>query len=189
MKMIFLAFLLLVGSLMAQSTSSTHYNLNADISSGGGALVSSANYASRAIVGEVAGAASSSNYRTRIGFLAGSAQTNVSVSVSSVASQVKFRVGVPPSSCVAPDNQTALIGIYNVTVIDGAANIYASINETFPCFNVTLSNTSTCSAGRNLTTSSQTLISALTGQSYLWAYSNSLACLSIPPKFRITIGG
>ena len=128
-------------------------------------------------------------YKTNLGFLSGSPQTSVNVSVSGVASRVELRVGVPPSYCVAPTNQTTLIGIYNVTAIDGGANIYASINETFPCFNVTLSNTSACVAGLNLTTSNQTYLTGLNGQAYLWAFSNSLSCLSIPPKFRITIGG
>jgi hypothetical protein len=187
---IWCVFLLLIGVVAAQPTSSANYNLAIDISSSGGDLSSSSNYISHTIIGDIAGPTTSTNYKTTLGFLAGSSQVPVvNVSISGIASQVRFKVGIPPSFCIAPTNQTTLIGIYNVTVTNGPALIYGTINETFPCFNVTLSGSNSCDAGKNLTTSPQTLIDALNGQGYVWAFSNSLSCLSIPPKFNITIGG
>ena len=173
----------------APLTNRLYYQQTTDITSSGGALLASAAYRQHVIIGDIAGPASSTNYKTRLGFLAGSSYPIVTTAISDVASQVRFKVGVPPSFCVAPTNQTALIGIYNVTVVDGPADIYAMINDTFPCFNVTMSSTNACSAGMNLTTSPQTFINTLNGQAYLWAFANSQACLDIPPKFNITIGG
>lgn len=113
----------------------------------------------------------------------------LSISMSSVASKVRFPVYVPPAACVNAINQTAIIGIYNVSVTFGSANIVANINQTFSLFNMTLSNSSSCSAGFNLTTSNQTIISALSGQSYIWAFANALTGLEIPPRFTVYIGG
>ena len=115
--------------------------------------------------------------------------TTINVTLSSIVSGVRFPVYIPPAYCVNATNQTSLIGVYNVTILTGVANVVARINQTFPCFNMTLSNTSSCSNGVNLTTSNEVIYSNLTTQTYLWAFANAAACLDIPPRFSVTIEG
>ena len=118
---------------------------------------------------------------------------NISVNISGVASKVRFGPFADAATCSPAQNQTSLIGIYNVTNIGTAsANVLVGINTSFLCYNITFSKNSSCADGIKLTpVSNQTLIANMPAgnQSYIWAYMDyaGMACTDIPAKYTIYI--
>jgi hypothetical protein len=90
-----------------------------------------------------------------------------------------------------PRGQNSSVGIYNITNLGPTkVNIIVSLNATVSCFNFTLSNSSSCSAGLNLTASNQTAYYELnpSASAYLWAFQHQATCLGTDiPRFKVFI--
>ena len=125
-----------------------------------------------------------------VGENAPSPNSSLSFSITPPSTQDVYRLGIPPSSCVQPLNQTDLSGIYTVTNTGPVPfDVYAMINQTLPCFNLTLSNTSGCGTGFNATAVGQLIYSGLQpgNSTMLWGYAYSSSCLTMPPHFKVRV--